>query len=200
MCLRRLSELAEIADFYCFLAVIGYFGFRAVASYGLQCNPNLPFGQMVRKMAHQPAGTAGTTTKPQRRKWRNRRPPVARLDLTPDERAAAEEREKRKQLTAGLCVQFTPDDKAEIKKRAKASGNSLSDFVRIVLLSDLKAPAPPAHDPAVIADLCYQLSKIGTNLNQLAKVANERRELPREAELKAVSERIVSAIERVLAL
>lgn len=149
-------------------------------------------------MAHQDAGTSGTTTKAKRRKWRNRRPAAARLDMTPEERAAAEEKAKGKRLTSGLCVQFRPDDKAEIVKRAKASGNTLSDFVRIVLLSDLKAPPPPAFDFAKMEDLAFQLSKIGTNFNQMAKVANERRELPREAELKAMAARIFATIDSIL--
>jgi hypothetical protein len=85
-------------------------------------------------------------------------------------------------------------------KRAKDSGNSLSDFVRIVLLSDLKEPAPPAHDPAVIRELAWQISQVGKNLNQLAFVANRERILPRVAEFLALSGEIAAAIERVLAL
>ena len=85
-----------------------------------------------------------------------------------------------------LCGAFmTKDEKAELVKRAKASGNRLSDFVRIVLLSDLKEPAPPAHDPAVIRELAWQISQIGNNLNQLAHVANKGRILPRKAEFEA---------------
>jgi hypothetical protein len=151
-------------------------------------------------MAHQDAGTSAATTNRKRRKWRNRRPPAARLDLTPEERAALEEKAKKARHTAALCVHFLPEDKAEIVKRAKASGNSLSDFVRIVLLSDLKEPAPPAHDPAVLRELAWQLSKIGTNLNQMALVANKERILPRIAEFEAASAQIAGAIERVLAL
>ncbi len=155
---------------------------------------------MVRKMAHQSAGTSGSTTKAKRRKWRNRRPPAARLDLTAEERAALEEQAARKRLTSGLCVQFSPDDKAEIVRRAKASGNRLSDFVRIVLLSDLKEPAPPTRDPAVIADLLFQLSKVGTNLNQLAKLANECHAMPHQAELKPVTDQIMALFAKILDL
>jgi hypothetical protein len=148
-------------------------------------------------MAHQNAGTSGTTAKAKRRKWRNRRPPSARLDLTPEEREALEAEAAKKRRTAFFGMFMTPDEKAELVRRAKESGNRLSDFGRIVLLSDLKAPSPPAHDPAVIAELSYHLSKVGTNLNQLAKVANERHELPREAELKAVIAEIKLTLARV---
>jgi hypothetical protein len=46
----------------------------------------------------------------------------------------------------------------------------------------------------------FQLSKIGTNLNQLAKVANERRALPREAELREVAGQIKATLIKVLRL
>jgi hypothetical protein len=151
-------------------------------------------------MAHQDAGTSAATTNPKRRKWRNRRPPWARLNSTPEERAAAEEKRRQSLRTAHIGVQFTPAERAEIVKRAKASGNSLSDFVRIVLLSDLKAPAPPAHDPEAIRDLSVQLSKVGTNLNQLAKLANECHAMPHQAELKPVTDQIMALFVKILDL
>lgn len=76
----------------------------------------------------------------------------------------------------------------------------LSEFARIVLLSDLKAPAPPARDPEAIGALTFQISKLGTNLNQLAKIANETRVLPREMELRVLAAQIEAALERVIEL
>lgn len=101
--------------------------------------------------------------------------------------------------TAFFGFQVTPEEKAELVRRAKAFGRRPSDYGRLVLLSDLKAPAPPANDPEAIAGLSFQLSKIGTNLNQLARLANERRALPREAELSAVLSEIKAALSKVLA-
>ena len=145
----------------------------------------------------QDRAASGDTIRPARRRWQRRRPIASRLDLTAEERATMEEEEKRERRTAALHVQLTPDEKAEIERRAKASGNRKSDYARIVLLSDLKAPAPPAQDPAAIAELGYQLSKIGTNINQLTKVANEVKDLPLVAELKAIGDRIFAALDRV---
>ena len=93
---------------------------------------------------------------------------------------------------------LTPTERAELNRRAAATGRGLSDFARIVLLSDLKAPAPSTRDPEAIRRLTFQLSKIGTNLNQLAKHANETRAMPREADLKSLTDRIAEAIERVM--
>jgi hypothetical protein len=100
--------------------------------------------------------------------------------------------------TAALKVQLTPTERAELDRRAAASGLTLSEFARIVLLSDLKAPAPPARDPEAIAAVTFQLQKIGTNVNQMAKIANERRVLPLEREFREVSERIVTALDRLM--
>ena len=148
-------------------------------------------------MATKPADPSGTPTsaKP-RRNWQ-RRPTARRVDLTPEEVAAREELRRQSLRTAHIGIQLTTAERAEIERRAKATGNTLSDFARIVLLSDLKAPAPPARDSEAINALAFQLSKIGTNLNQLAKVANETRALPREAELKAVTDKIVAALDKV---
>jgi len=65
---------------------------------------------------------------------------------------------------------MTPDGRELVERRAKAYGRSLSDFVRIVLLSDVKEPPPPVIDPATASALIYELQKIGGNVNQLAKI------------------------------
>jgi hypothetical protein len=146
------------------------------------------------------AATSGRATRAKPRAWGNRRPVAKRLDLTPDE-AERREVERRAALrTSALHVQLTQAEKAEIVGRAKKTGNRPSDFARIVLLSDLKAPAPPARDPEAINALAFQLAKIGTNLNQLAHIANETRALRHEAELRLVADRIVDALDKVMAL
>jgi hypothetical protein len=146
------------------------------------------------------AATSGRATRAKARAWGNRRPMAKRLDLTPEE-AERRETERRAQLrTSALHVQLTQAEKVEITARAKKTGNRPSDFARIVLLSDLKAPAPPARDPEAINALAFQLAKIGTNLNQLAHIANETRALRHEAELRMVADRIVAALDKVMTL
>lgn len=102
--------------------------------------------------------------------------------------------------TAALRLQLTPSERADLDARAAITGRSLSDFARIILLSDLKKPAPSARDPKAIRALTVELSRVGNNLNQLAHIANERRALPREKDLQDVSARIIAAIEKVMAL
>jgi hypothetical protein len=102
--------------------------------------------------------------------------------------------------TAFLGVQLTPSERAELDARAAAVGRHLSEFARIVLLSDLKKPAPSARSPDAIRALALEITRVGTNLNQLAHIANERRELPRKAEFEAVAARLVATLEKVMEL
>jgi hypothetical protein len=61
-----------------------------------------------------------------------------------------------------------------------------SDFIRTVLLSGLKEPPPPRTNPAAVRRLAFELSKVGTNLNQLARRANEAAKLGGAKELAAL--------------
>ena len=94
----------------------------------------------------------------------------------------------------------TPDQKAELQTRALTTGYTPSKYARLVLLSDEKAPAPSARDPAAIRALMVEISRVGNNVNQLAHVANERRALPLERQLKDISSRIVATLDKVMAL
>ena len=53
--------------------------------------------------------------------------------------------------TEGLRLQLTPTERAILEQRAQTAGLLLSEFARVVLLSDLKAPAPPARTRANLA-------------------------------------------------
>lgn len=144
------------------------------------------------------AATTARATRAKRHAWHKRRPVVKRLDLSPDEAQRLEDERQATLRTSVLYVQVTKAEKAEITARAQKSGNKPSEFVRIVLLSDLKAPAPSARDPEADRALAFQLSKIGTNLNQLAHIANETRALAHEAELRGVVTQIKAALAKVV--
>ena len=96
-------------------------------------------------------------------------------------------------LTEFFGFNVTPAQKAELERRAKATGYSPSEFARIVLLSDLKAPAPSPRDPAVIRELTVALTRLGNNHNQLTKLGNEARSLPYERDRRAASEALAAA-------
>ena len=66
-----------------------------------------------------------------------------------------------------------------------------------MLLSDLKAPAPSARDPQAIRALAVEITRVGNNVNQLAKIANETRALPHERQLREVATLIKATLEKV---
>ena len=102
--------------------------------------------------------------------------------------------------TAIAAIHLTPSEYAELKIRADKLGMSRSAFARLIILSDEKAPAPSARDPATLRALAVEISRVGNNINQLAHVANERRALPLEKQLMDISERIIAALDKVMAL
>lgn len=55
-----------------------------------------------------------------------------------------------------------------MKKQAKLSGLSMEALIRSLIMGiDIK-PVPPDQ----LAEICHQLSAIGNNINQIARVAN----------------------------
>ena len=97
-------------------------------------------------------------------------------------------------------IQLTENEKKELRFRAAKTGRKLSDYCRIVLLSDHKAPAPSARSPEAIRELVVALNRVGNNVNQLAKVANETNQLPDRRALEEVTARIAETVEKVMAL
>ena len=78
-----------------------------------------------------------------------------------------------------LRVRLTPEEMAQLKRDADIAAVSVSDVARAQLLS---APIPKRRyrksaDHEKLAEVLQQLGKIGTNLNQIAKVANSTGEL-----------------------
>ena len=96
-------------------------------------------------------------------------------------------------------MQLTQAERELIETRAQSYGRKLSDFARIVLLSDVKEPPPPVLDPVTGLALIYQLQKIGGNLNQLAKYANERRAPPEAAALRETIGMLKATLSRIVA-
>ena len=81
-----------------------------------------------------------------------------------------------KKRPAPLPIRATEAQKALIKAKAQAAGVSVSRYVLIAALgSDYVQPEPP-RDPALVTELFKlnrELTRQGTNLNQIAKKVNE---------------------------
>ena len=105
--------------------------------------------------------------------------------------------------TAALHVQLTPCERAELEAAADTAGAaSLSAFVRLLCLrrlADAGRVAGTRRNPDA-RRLIAELSAIGNNLNQLARIANTTRAMAAAEELGAATRLLKSAIARVLAL
>ncbi len=100
-------------------------------------------------------------------------------------------------------IQLTKREKDELRHRASMVFGltpNVSEYCRLILLDDWKSPAPNARSPEAIRELAVAISRVGTNVNQLAKIANESRSVPAERMLKEVSEQLAAVLQRVMDL
>ena len=77
-----------------------------------------------------------------------------------------------------IVIRFTQAERAKIVRHAQDARLTVSPYVRLVLLND------PGLDPArhwLLMRLNYQLSRHGTNLNQIAKQLNAGDIAPEQA-------------------
>jgi len=70
-----------------------------------------------------------------------------------------------------LELRLQPTDKEKIKKRAASLGLSMSDFVRQMALYGFAVQ----YRADILYDLIKAINRIGTNINQIAKICNESR-------------------------
>jgi hypothetical protein len=104
--------------------------------------------------------------------------------------------------TVHLGVQLTPTERAELEAAASEAGTGLSQYVRELCLrrTPEAATVGGARRNPEAKRLMYELSAIGNNLNQLARIANTTRCAPQEQELKAAIAFLKATMAHVLAL
>jgi uncharacterized protein (DUF1778 family) len=104
--------------------------------------------------------------------------------------------------TAPLRLQLTPSERAELENGAAAAGTHLSQYVRELCLrraGDSTVVARTKRNPQA-RGLIHELTAIGNNLNQLARVANTVRAAPQLYELRLTTGMLKTAFARVLEL
>jgi hypothetical protein len=84
-------------------------------------------------------------------------------------------------------IRFTSEEWATITARAADCGTPPARYVREAALGEM----PRVRRPQINAELLRQLTRIGNNLNQLARLAHLRDELPNATKLQAVLETIL---------
>lgn len=88
--------------------------------------------------------------------------------------------DSRRTRSSLLTVRLTPEEKAYIQKQAKAAGMNVTDY-----LVACSRQVPVVYIPGV-PDLVLELRRQGTNLNQLAMMANTNKDT-RALDLKAAA-------------
>ena len=99
-------------------------------------------------------------------------------------RRQANNSSERMAVHVGFYV--TTSERADLDARAARTGETLSQLCRRVLLAEPGHMPPPRTDPAAVRALVFELSKVGTNLNQLARRSNEAAKIGGEKELAAL--------------
>lgn len=87
-----------------------------------------------------------------------------------------------------LEVRTTPEDMARWQAVAESRGLSLSDLVRSLLDGQRRSPRPRHAAPLVDPGLLRELSRLGNNLNQLARAATQQDPVPAAALLMRLIE------------
>ncbi|SHG74141.1 mobilisation protein (MobC) [Fodinibius roseus] len=91
-----------------------------------------------------------------------------------------------------LKIYLTEGEKATIKKMAKMVGISCSAFGRAILMdSEYK------KELLDILKVRYEVNKIGANLNQMAKVANQSGQVPKAKLIKNMHRNILTQLNRI---
>jgi len=87
-------------------------------------------------------------------------------------KGASQTRQRKKTVQIAL----TPEERADIERRAAHAGLSLSSFCRAAALGDPgpRAARRPIVDAAALARTQAELKRVGNNLNQIAHALNIR--------------------------
>ena len=93
-------------------------------------------------------------------------------------------------------VLFSPEEWAAVEQRARECGVRANCYIRDTVLGTV----PRTRPNGATRELVVAVNRIGNNLNQLARVANENGNLPREAEFDAVREELMNVLARVLGI
>lgn len=98
----------------------------------------------------------------------------------------ATKRSENRQKQERLTVRLSPAERQEVEVLANSAGLTLASYLRSRALAEptTRAVRRPTVEVAVMTALLRELSKQGTNLNQLAKKANAGN-MPLLSELRA---------------
>ena len=99
-------------------------------------------------------------------------------------------------VSALLSVKLTPSQRAALDARAAASGLPVSMLAR-TLLTGGRLPKAGA-DPATLRALMAEINRLGNNINQMARIANQTGRIRSERALEAVTAEIIETLRKVV--
>lgn len=91
-------------------------------------------------------------------------------------------------------VLFSPEEWTAVESRARECGVRANCYIRETVLGSV----PRTRPHGTTRQLVVAINRIGNNLNQLARVANESGDLPRETDFDALREELMDALAQVL--
>jgi len=94
--------------------------------------------------------------------------------------------------------QLTPSERADLEAWATAAGLSISEYLRRLIYG--RHLPPPTVSRSDLRAVAVEITRVGTNLNQLAYQANVAGQIRSEEMLHAVLDQVVAAMARVVEL
>lgn len=109
--------------------------------------------------------------------------PPASADPPPRRRSGSEKRER----SASVLVRLTPDERARLEEAANRVGLTLASYARQQTLGGVlpRAARRPPVEARRLALILAALGKIGSNVNQIARAANQNMLSPNDLALLA---------------
>lgn len=103
--------------------------------------------------------------------------------------------------TAHFGLQLTPSERADLERRAEARGLLLAEFVRACCFltppKEADTPRRGTRDATGLA-LVAELGRVGNNINQLAKHANQNGSIEDQAALREALRELKTALGRIV--
>jgi hypothetical protein len=103
--------------------------------------------------------------------------------------------------TSHFSLQLTPTERAELERRAQKRGVVIAEFVRACCFvnpgKETDTPRRGTRDSAAVA-IVAELGRVGNNLNQLAKHANETGLIDDQAALRETITELKAALGRIV--
>ena len=92
-----------------------------------------------------------------------------------------------------VSVRLSPEERDSVRERAAICGKPISTYMREVALGSV----PRVRRGHLERKTIYHLSRIGSNLNQIARTANATGRLGDARKIEAAIEELTQAIERL---